>query len=315
MRKSICFLLGIICWLHSSAQFSIDSISEHDAAFILNYLTADSLKGRGNYQPALHRAAHFIADRFTEYGLVTYFQFFGHKKITDSKDSGKGHDPANVLLNVIGVLRGKTKPDQAVIFSAHFDHLGVYDGTVFNGANDNASGTTALLLLANYFARLNNNQRTLIFCAFSGEELGMLGSSAFVHKITPDSIVAMINIEMIGIPLIGKNSFFITGSQHSDLQKIMERNLQKKIKIKRDPDYSKALFKRSDNFPFAEKGVPAHTIMCGDDEEMCYHQSCDDFRRIDLANMLAVIRSIPLAMSTIINGEEAPKRINPKTIY
>ena len=126
-----------------------------------------------------------------------------------------------------------------------------------NGANDNASGTAALLLLANYFAQRNDNERTIMFCAFSGEELGLLGSKYFVDHIDTKKIIAGINIEMIGIPQYGNNNIFITGYNQSSLSAILEKQLSfTPVKVKAGPSEEKELYKRSDNFPFVEKGVP-----------------------------------------------------------
>ena len=92
--------------------------------------------------------------------------------------------------NIVGMLPGKSKPGELILFSAHYDHEGVFDrgkkkDSILNGANDNASGTTALLMLAKYFAQKNDNERTILFCAFAGEELGLLGSKDFVNHVDP----------------------------------------------------------------------------------------------------------------------------------
>ena len=138
---------------------------------------------------------------------------------------------------MIGVLEGRSKPGEAIIFSAHYDHVGIQKGAIHNGANDNASGTTALLLLADYFAKRNDNERTLIFCAFAGEELGLFGSSAFVPHINTDSVIAVINIEMIGVSSVGRNAFFITGAEHSNMgMNYCKKQLKGKARIRREPD-------------------------------------------------------------------------------
>ncbi len=94
------------------------------------------------------------------------------------KDSNGIFIPEKSLLNVIGVLEGKFKRSEAIIFCAHYDHVGIENREVYNGANDNASGVTALIVLAEYFSKRKDNERTIIFCGFSGEELGLFGSSA-----------------------------------------------------------------------------------------------------------------------------------------
>jgi Peptidase family M28 len=217
--------------------------------------------------------------------------------------------------NVVGILPGKSKPDEIIAFSAHYDHEGVYltkSDSILNGANDDASGTTALLALAHYFSMRNDNQRTLMFCAFAGEELGLLGSADFVKKIRPEKIVAGINLEMIGIPQFGKNNVFIAGQKYSDLPAILQKGLKRNgINVRSEPDEKKHLFLRSDNYSFAMQAVPFHTIMASDDNDPCYHQPCDEVRRIDISNMTRIIKAIAASVRTLINGEATPGRIVP----
>jgi len=106
------------------------------------------------------------------------------------------------LFNVAGIIPGKSKPNEYVIFSGHYDHIGILQAvgqdSIANGADDDASGVTAMLTLADYYKKQNNNERTLIFVAFTAEELGMYGSKYFSNHINADQVVAMINMEMIG---------------------------------------------------------------------------------------------------------------------
>ena len=216
----------------------------------------------------------------------------------------------SVLLNMVGVLPGKTKPGEIIIFSAHYDHIGLTDGRINNGANDDASGTTAVLMLAKYFALQHNNDRTIFFCAFAGEELGLFGSTFFASLVKPEYIKSVINIEMIGkTNAAGKNSLIITGARYSSFEQILRTNLKNNtVQIHPDPEKNN-LFRRSDNFPFAEMGIPAHTIMCSDDNDSCYHQACDDVKSIDIENMISVIKAIIIGTSTIISGQDTPTRI------
>ncbi|HWR32697.1 MAG TPA: M28 family peptidase [Chitinophagaceae bacterium] len=231
-------------------------------------------------------------------------RFSGNKKLLGS-----------VLYNVVGMIPGRSLPQEAIIFSAHYDHVdqgifGEKEG-IYNGANDNASGTTAVLALAKYFSLRNDNERTLLFCLFAGEELGLYGSRSFINMVKPDNIKAVINIEMIGMTnATGKNAFMVTGSYLSDLSRIFRKNLKgEKIKVKEQGNDPKLLFQRSDNYPFAEEGIPAHTIMCSDDNEPCYHKPCDDVSRIDIDNMTSIIMAIAKASYTLINGQDTPTRI------
>lgn len=234
--------------------------------------------------------------------------------------SGVNNYYANVEYNIVGLLPGKSRPKEVILFSAHYDHEGVFNrgkkkDSILNGANDNASGVTALLMLAKYFAQKNENERTILFCAFAGEELGLLGSKDFVNCIDSTSIIAGINIEMIGIPQYGKNNIFITGYDRSSLPGILEKQLASTpVRVKPGPSETKELFKRSDNFPFAEKGVTAHSIMSSDDDDKCYHQPCDEVKRINIPHLTSVTRAIAVATETLVNGKETPTRINLKDV-
>jgi Zn-dependent M28 family amino/carboxypeptidase len=191
------------------------------------------------------------------------------------------------LFNVVGVIPGKTKPDEYVVFGGHYDHLGIIkpmDGdSIANGADDDASGTTAVISLAKYYKKLNNNERTLVFVAFTAEEIGGFGSQYFSTKLDPDKVVAMFNIEMIGkASKFGENSAFITGYEKSDFGPILQRNLEgTQFKFYPDPYPEQNLFYRSDNATLAALGVPAHTISTDQiDIDKFYHTVKDEFKTL-----------------------------------
>jgi hypothetical protein len=220
-----------------------------------------------------------------------------------------------VLWDVVGILPGRTKPDEIILFSAHYDHVdcgisGKSEG-IYNGANDDASGTAAVLLLARYFAMRHDNGRTIAFCLFAGEELGLLGSQAFVKCMHTENIKAVINIEMIGkTTLTGKNAFAVIGSDYSNLSSILSKNLIGDsitvFNFEKAQD-QRSLFQRSDNFPFFIKGIPAHSLMCSDDDDPCYHKTCDIAKSIDFNNMTRVIQAIATSCRTLIKGNDTPQ--------
>jgi Zn-dependent M28 family amino/carboxypeptidase len=317
--------IGLFISVNGWSQSHLDSIRTSELKHIVYFLASDSFKGRDNYSPELDVAANFIAERFQQAGLQKLpGQPSFLKPFVTTKTMAYRPDsiPLNKkLYNVVGVLPGRSKEGEAVIFSAHYDHVGMnglkesYEHAIHNGANDNASGTAALMVLANYFAGKANNERTLIFCAFAGEELGLLGSRSFAGNINPLHIKAVINIEMIGRTTVGKDAFFITGDNFSDLKKIMEKNMTGTgVRLRRDLSPAPGLFHRSDNYPFALKGIPAHTVMASSDEDPCYHQPCDDAGRIDFDNMTRLVRAIAAATTTLVNGTDTPTRINPKKL-
>lgn len=220
------------------------------------------------------------------------------------------------LSNVVGVLPGKSRKDEYVIFSGHYDHLGVgrpvNGDSIYNGANDDAAGTTAVIMLAKYFKALGNNERTLVFATFTAEEIGGYGSQYFSRQFDPSKVVAMFNIEMIGTESKwGKNSAYITGYDKTNMGEILQKNLEGTgFTFYADPYPEQQLFYRSDNATLARLGVPAHSISTSKmDHEPNYHKVSDQIETLDMDNMAMIIKSIALSSKTIIAGKDAPSRV------
>ncbi len=220
------------------------------------------------------------------------------------------------MFNVLGILPGKSKPNEYVVFSGHYDHLGIIKAvgkdSVANGADDDASGTTAVIELAKYFAGKKDNERTLIFVAFTAEEIGGYGSQYFSKQLNPDDVVAMFNIEMIGkTSKFGSNNAYITGYEHSDFGKILQKNLVgTDFKFYPDPYPKQNLFYRSDNATLARLGVPAHTISSVQiEKDKLYHSVKDEFESLDVKNITEIIKAIAMSSTSIVNGEDTPSRV------
>lgn len=243
-------------------------------------------------------------------GAPNYFEMHVKNELTEQK-----------LKNVVAVLPGKSKKNEFVVFSGHYDHLGVgkpnaNQDSIYNGANDDAAGTTGVLLLANYFSRLKNNERSIIFVAFTAEEIGEYGSRYFGQNIDPDKVVAMFNLEMIGTESKwGTNSAYITGYERSDVGKILQANLVgSKFHFEPDPYPKQNLFYRSDNATLAELGVPAHTISTSKMDEVPnnepnYHKQTDEISTLDMNNMSEIIKAVAISSKTIISGKDTPSRV------
>ena len=221
------------------------------------------------------------------------------------------------LANVVGILPGKSKKDEYVIFSGHYDHLGIgkpdnNGDSIYNGANDDAAGTTAVIMLAKYFKALGNNERTIVFAAFTAEEVGGYGSQYFSKQFDPAKVMAMFNIEMIGTESKwGKNSAYITGYEKTDMGAIMQKNLEGTgFTFYPDPYTMQNLFYRSDNATLARLGVAAHTISTAKmDGEPHYHKVTDHIETLDMDNMSMIIKSIALASRSIVAGKDTPTRV------
>ncbi len=221
------------------------------------------------------------------------------------------------MANIVGVLPGKSKKNEYVVFSGHYDHLGIgkleNGDSIYNGANDDASGITAVITLAKYYKALGNNERTLIFAAFTAEEIGGYGSQYFSKQMNPSEVIAMFNIEMIGTESKwNKFSAYITGYEKTNMGTILEKNLEgTKFKFYPDPYTDQQLFYRSDNATLARLGVPAHTISTSKmDVEPNYHKASDEIGTLDMENMTEIIKAIAKSATSIVNGTDAPSRVN-----
>lgn len=305
MKKTI-FISLFFLGLFVKAQEK-PTIQKEEIIRIETELASDKMEGRAIFTPGIDSASVFIEKEFKKISL----SYFKDLKNYRQEFVAKGKS-AN---NVIGILLGKSKPDEYVIFSAHYDHLGLNingEDKVFNGANDDASGTTAVIALAKYFKELNQNERTIIFVAFTGEEVGGFGSKFFSENIDSNKVIAMFNIEMIGTESKwGKNSAYITGFEKSDFGIILQKNLQgSNFNFFPDPYPKEQLFYRSDNARLAALGVPAHTISTSKmDSEPNYHKLSDEVSTLDLNNMTEIVKSIAISSQTIVNGVDTPTRV------
>jgi hypothetical protein len=263
-------------------------------------------------------------------------------KITALFDSMKGGEPRGMvtlkldaplqtpvkLRNVAGLLRGSDPvlKETCVIVSAHYDHLGigaaVNGDSIYNGANDDGSGTVSVIELASALSKLKTRpKRSILFLTWFGEERGLLGSRYYGrHPIFPlEKTVAMVNLEQVGRtddsegPQVGTAT--MTGFDYTDMGPIFKAAGEKTgVKVYKHEQNSDDYFGRSDNQALADAGVPAHTLGVAF-EFPDYHQPGDVWEKIDYENMAKVDRMIALALATIANSVEPPKwnEANPKT--
>ncbi len=301
----------------ANAQKPKVKIEQKEVTRIISILASDAMMGRKAGTEGEKKAAAFIRNEFKKVGLESpkgqgikdFYQTFSHNK--------------QEMLNVIGILPGKSKSEETrneiVVFSAHYDHLGIRSGvkgdSIANGADDDASGVTAVISLAYYFKALNNNQRTLMFVAFTAEEMGLVGSRYFGKQFKKNELkqfVAGVNIEMVGKPSrFGRKGAFITGYTRSDLGKILQRNAQGTgFTFHPDPYIGYNLFRRSDNYALARHGIPAHTISSVDiANDKHYHQVSDEVKTLDLQNLTEMIKAVALGVRGIVSGKDTPSRV------
>jgi Zn-dependent M28 family amino/carboxypeptidase len=218
-----------------------------------------------------------------------------------------------VTTNVIGILRGRDAAlsKQTILLSAHLDHLGVgrevNGDKIYNGADDDASGVTAVLELAGVLAAGSKPKRTVIFVLFGSEEIGGRGARYFqAHPPVPmESIVANLEFEMIGRPdpAVAAKTLWLTGYERSDLG---EQLTAHGARLVADPHPEHDFFRRSDNYVLALKGIIAHTVSSyGLHSD--YHQPSDDLAHVDFAHMTEAISSMVGPVKWLVNSDFKPR--------
>lgn len=209
--------------------------------------------------------------------------------------------------NAIGYLKGRDPAAGTLLFTAHLDHLGVQpDGTIMPGANDDASGTTAVLELAEALATGNPPRRSILFVCYGSEEIGGYGSTYFgEHPPVPlDQIVANVEFEMIGSqdPKLPANTLMMTGFERSNLGPALRAH---GALVTSDPYPEQNFFQRSDNYSLALKGVVAHTVS-GWAVVPTYHQPTDTAANLNIPFMTNAIRSLVAPVEWLANSNFVP---------
>lgn len=292
-----------------SSSFFIDSstVKKH-----LYTLASDEMEGRKSGTAGIEKAAKYIESEYQRIGLSNFEGLDSYRQTFTF--TYRRNNKEVTSANIIGVLEGKSKKDEYVIISAHYDHLGVREkgaDKIFNGANDDASGVTGVLALAEYFKKVGN-ERTIVFAAFTAEEMGLIGSTHFGKGIAADKFVAGINLEMIGkSPTSGPNTAWLTGFERSDFGKIVQKNLEGSgYQLFPDPYKKFNLFFRSDNASLARLGVPSHTFSTtAIDKDKDYHKVSDEAETLNMTVITQTIQAVAKGTKSIIDGIDTPTRV------
>jgi len=291
-------------------SFFIDStmVRKH-----LYTLASDDMQGRKSGTKGIEKAAKYIENEFKKIGLSTFDGLDSFRQTFNFKPRGSKEEITS--SNIIGVLEGSSKKEEYVIISAHYDHLGMKQSgsgdLIFNGANDDASGVTGVLTLAEYFKKVGN-ERSIVFVAFTAEEMGLIGSTYFGKGIDASKFVAGINLEMIGkTPSSGPNTAWLTGFERSDFGKIVQKNLEGSgYQLFPDPYKKFNLFFRSDNASLARLGVPSHTFSTtAIDVDKDYHQVSDHPETLNMTVITQTIQAVAKGTKSIIDGIDTPTRV------
>jgi acetylornithine deacetylase/succinyl-diaminopimelate desuccinylase-like protein len=306
-----CFFTGAF-----SQQPDVDAAQIRGA---MEFLASDAMQGRASGSHDELLAATYLASQLREIGIEPAGDDGGYiQNVSGEFDFHReGKKPWNTR-NVIGRLPGRDKKlkDQVILLTAHLDHLGVREpvngDSIYNGADDDASGCVAVLQLARELARRKAPRRTVFFVFFGSEETGGQGNQYFLqHPPVPlKSIVANLEFEMIGRPdpAVHPDELWLTGFERSNLGPELAKH---GAKLVADPRPQQNFFQRSDNFALAQKGIVAQTVSSfGLHSD--YHRPSDDVTHIDFNHMEQAIHSMLDPVKWLANSDFKPEWVEGK---
>jgi hypothetical protein len=242
----------------------------------LKVLSSDEMEGRKTGTVGNERARDYLVNRFEEEGAALFEGSYEHK-FSFTNRAGKQING----VNVTGQINGKS--DSVIVISAHYDHLGIKDNVIYNGADDDASGTAALLAFIDYFNHHTPNH-TLVFAAFDAEEMGLRGARAFVEdSVFMQKVVLNVNMDMISQN--DKNELYASGTYHNPaLKPILESIDTGDINLLFGHDRPEEGYndwtRSSDHGAFYAKGK--RFIYFGVEDHEHYHKESDEFETIPL---------------------------------
>lgn len=252
---------------------------------IIQAIAHDSLQGRKPSTVGYDKAARYVEQQLLTIGAKPLFG----NSFVDSVSAYYGY-------NVVGVLESPQSTNEYILIGAHLDHLGVKSygtDTIYNGANDNASGVAAVLKIAEALSKQQFSKK-IIIALFTSEETGLDGSNALAKKIKAQQIPLkyVINFDMIGTTMTSApNKVFVTGFDKSNLATTANSLLKEDFLLKDAQAEEMDLFRYSDNFSFYRVlNIPAHTMSTFNLSNFdCYHKACDEVSVIDVKNLEAII--------------------------
>jgi len=299
--KKLTFVLLIL----SNYSIYAQKIDRNTLINDVQTLSSDSFEGRKTGSAGNFKAADYITNRFEKIGLKSYNENYKHPFIFRNRrnEQIKG-------INLIGYIKGKS--ERVIIISAHYDHVGINNSEIFNGADDNASGVAAILAIAKYFIE-NKTNNTLLFIAFDAEEMGLQGAYSFLNNppLTKELIKLNINLDMVSHN--DKSELYAAGTFKTpaikDIIQHADHHTGISIKFGHDqPDMGKDDWTmQSDHGPFAKENIPF--LYFGVEDHVDYHKPSDDFENINPNFFYSASTAI---LKSIINLDKNLDRINPK---
>ena len=267
---------------------------------ILFTLASDEMKGRETTSGGYQLAANFVTNFFEENGIEPFYPAY--------KDSLQTKEVWS--YNLVGRIGSFDNEKPTILIGAHLDHIGVneenQEDPIFNGANDNATGSTAVLQIAKFLATKQWNQNILV-ALFADEEKGLRGAAHLAERLKEEgvSLAYMVNFEMLGATLTtGENQVYMTGYNLSDMPQIMNAYAPEFVQfLPEAKQYN--LFRRSDNYSFYQiHNIPAQTLSTFDFKNYdFYHKAGDEAEKLDVANMNRVISTSAYVLAKMLEDE------------
>ncbi len=293
MYKSL--LLIIFCLIFyptdNFAQVESNQCSKFDKKALLKHvksLSSDAFEGRRTGTEGATKTRKYIVNQFHTLKVEPLGKSF--EQSFSFTEKRKAFDAVNIL----GLIKGKEFSKKYIVISAHYDHEGVKYGEIYNGADDNASGLSALFAFAEYF-RKNPPKHSVILAAFDGEELGLQGSKYFINNtiISSKNIVANLNMDMISRS--AKNELFAVGTKHNKRLEYIIKHFEcsNKIKLRIGHDGYDGLDNwtySSDHANFYKKGIPF--LYFGVEDHKDYHEPTDDYENIHPEFYIEAVKTI-----------------------
>lgn len=301
MRCSILILVSISILACKTSKIKYSKVD--DVKLSLEYLASDELGGRDTGSEGIEKAAVFIENIFKQHNIKPYFETHRDSFNVDKK----------IGYNIVAFLEGHDPvlKNEFVILGAHYDHIGIVKpingDSISNGANDDASGTVAVLEWAKYFAKSKSNKRSILFTLYSAEEKGLKGSEHLANRLKNSNLnlYTMINIEMIGVPFTDENIMaFVSGYDKSNIAQKLNLYAKKELIGLYPLAHEYNLFQRSDNYPFYNAfKVPAHAIStCDITDFQYYHHVDDEADKMNFQHMANFINEMIPAIEGMINA-------------
>ncbi|MGB1449984.1 MAG: M28 family metallopeptidase [Flavobacteriaceae bacterium] len=303
--KKIFLLLNSLFLLNACTTTSFNQVEvrkqilTEETREILYTLASDEMKGRDSKSGGYEKAANFVSAYFKEHNVQPFYPAYRDSLVTDSL----------VSYNIVGQIGDFSPEKKTVLIGAHLDHVGIrgIEGdTIYNGANDNATGSTAVLQVASYLAQ-HQWEQNIIIALFADEEKGLKGAYHLAERLKEEKVnlAYMVNFEMLGITLTtGANQVYMTGFERSNMEKEMNRISSNFVQFL--PEAKELnLFKRSDNYAFHKAfGVPAHTLSTFDFKNYnFYHKAGDEAEKMEVDNMNQIIGTATYVIAQLLKQD------------